>query len=60
MEPHRAIALAEAEEILGIKASLIYKLMKSDRKFPKGLKTGNARRWIASDLIKWLESKRER
>lgn len=59
VEPHRAVGLEEAQHILGIGTSLIYRLMRTDRKFPKGLKIGKARRWIASDLIAWLETKKK-
>ncbi len=59
IEPHRAVGLEETQYILGVGTSLIYRLMRTDKKFPKGIKIGKARRWIASDLIAWLESKKK-
>jgi excisionase family DNA binding protein len=47
----------EAAAFLNISKSMIYKLLRVDRNFPKGMKFGKSRRWLRKDLEAYANRK---
>jgi predicted DNA-binding transcriptional regulator AlpA len=47
----------EAARYLNISKSMIYKLCRTDKSFPKGAKFGKVRVWLRRDLEAWAARK---
>lgn len=54
---NRAVRGKEAAAILGISLAMVYKLLDTDKKFPKGSKLGRCRIWLTNDLLEYLAKK---
>ena len=53
----RALNIKEAGEFLGVSRSFMYRLMAEDRKFPKAAMVGSRKRFLLSDLVRYMETK---
>jgi excisionase family DNA binding protein len=56
----RAISISEAAQFLGVSRSFVYRLMHEDKAFPKAARIGARRRFLQSDLQRYLENKTRR
>lgn len=54
---NKAVRGKEAAAILGISLAMVYKLLETDKKFPRGAKLGRARVWLKNDLLEYLARK---
>ncbi len=57
-EVHRGLSVVEVAAFLGVSRSMVFKLEKTDRSFPRPAKIGRVKRWIASDVSAWFAAKR--
>ena len=53
----RALNGREACHLLGVCLSHLYALMRDEPGFPPGVRLGRSRRWMASDLLRWMDKK---
>jgi predicted DNA-binding transcriptional regulator AlpA len=59
-EYYKAVRAKEAASILGLSIAMVYKLLDTDRLFPKGSKLGKARVWHKGDLLTYMAKRKSR
>lgn len=59
-EFYKAVRMKEAAEILGISEAMVFKLLATDKQFPKGSKLGKARVWHKGDLLSYMIKRKDR
>jgi excisionase family DNA binding protein len=53
----KGMRIKEAAEFLGVKPGTIFKWVKNEPSFPKGVKVGKLRIFLKSDLVAFLAKK---
>lgn len=53
----KALTITQAASFLGVSRSFIYRLIQTDKAFPKGAIIGARRRFLASDLHQYMAKK---
>ena len=53
--PENLLTISQLSEILRIHRITLYRLLQTDKSFPKGFLLGRNRCWQASDVRSWLE-----
>ena len=54
--PENLLTISQLSEILRIHRITLYRLLQTDKSFPKGFLLGRNRCWQASDVRSWLEN----
>ena len=53
--PENLLTISQMSELLQIHRITLYRLLQTNKSFPKGFLLGRNRRWQASDVRSWLE-----
>ena len=53
--PENLLTISQLSEVLQVHRVTLYRLLQTNKSFPKGFLLGRNRRWLANDVRAWLE-----